>query len=219
MRHDHAGGGRGLGPMTEEMKINPATATPPEDPLALTHLRVMIGKKRKWNSYWDWPDRSVKERGIVADILRQSGVQVTHLTSRPSGQDPPDCEAELDGHFSGVEVTELVDQETLEQSIRATQRREAGGDPTKPEVFLYWDRAQLLSELQARIDAKDRSWKEGPYERYVLVIHTDEFSLDRETAARFLQGATFQTHILTDVFFGLSFGTDPIFRLDLLPLA
>jgi hypothetical protein len=205
--------------MTEEMKIDPATATPAEDYPSLNHLRVMIKKKRKWNSYWDWPDRSVKERGIAGGILRQSGVQVTRLTSRAPGQDPPDCEAELDGHFSGVEVTELVDQETLEQSIRATQQREAGGDPTKPEVFLLWDRAQLLFELQARIDAKDRSWKGGPYERYVLVIHTDEFSLDRETVARFLQGATFQTHILTDVFLGLSFGTEPIFRLDLLPRA
>jgi hypothetical protein len=183
--------------MTEEMKISPATATPPEDHLSLNHLRVMIEKKRKWNSYWDWPDRSVKERGIAGEILRQSGVQVTRLTSRAPGQDPPDCEAELDGHFSGVEVTELVDQETLEQSIRATQQREAGGDPTKPEVFLLWNRAQLLSELQARIDAKDRSWKGGPYERYVLVIHTDELSLDRETVARFLQGATFQTHMQT----------------------
>ena len=86
-------------------------------------------------------------------------------------------------------------------------------------MILLWDRAQLLFELQARIDAKDRSWKGGPYERYVLVIHTDEFSLDRETVARFLQGATFQTHILTDVFLGLSFGTDPIFRLHLLPRA
>jgi hypothetical protein len=206
--------------MRQETKMSgPATETPPEDPLDLNHLRVMIGKKRKWNSYWDWPDRAVKERGIVADILRQSGIQVTHLTSRPSGQDPPDCEAVLDGHFSGVEVTELVDQETLEQSIRARDEREAGGDPIKAEVFLLWNRRQLLSALQARIDAKDRNWKGGPYKRYVLVIHTDEFSLDRGTVARFLEGATFKTQLLTDVFLGLSFGSDPVFRLHLLPRA
>jgi hypothetical protein len=42
--------------MTEEMKIDPATATPAEDYPSLNHLRVMIKKKRKWNSYWDWPD-------------------------------------------------------------------------------------------------------------------------------------------------------------------
>jgi hypothetical protein len=75
-----AGSRGGSGPMKEEMKVSPATATPPED-LNLDYLRVMIAKKRKWNSYWDWPDRPVKERGIVADILRRSGVQVTRLAS------------------------------------------------------------------------------------------------------------------------------------------
>ena len=45
----------------------------------------------------------------TGDELRSAGVQVTRLTSRAPGQDPADCEAELDGHFSGVEVTELVD--------------------------------------------------------------------------------------------------------------
>ena len=83
-------------------------------------------------------------------------------------------------------------------------------------MFLLWDRAQPLSALQARIDAKDQNWKGGPYERYVLVIHTDEFSLDRDTVARFLQGATFQTQLLTDVFLGLSFDSNSVFRLDLL---
>ena len=60
-----------------------------------------------------------------------------------------DCECCLDGSFSGVEVTELVDQETLEQSIR--------GD----RVYLDWDRQQFLSALQSRIDIKDKSWKGG----------------------------------------------------------
>jgi hypothetical protein len=39
-----ARGGGGLGPMTEEMKIDPATATPAEDYPSLNHLRVMIKK-------------------------------------------------------------------------------------------------------------------------------------------------------------------------------
>jgi hypothetical protein len=69
--------------MRQETKMSgPATETPPEDPLDLNHLRVMIGKKRKWNSYWDWPDRAVKERGIVADILRQSGIQSRYTMAR-----------------------------------------------------------------------------------------------------------------------------------------
>ena len=121
------------------------------------------------------------------------------------GKNPPDCECSLDGSFSGVEVTELVDQEILERSIR--------GD----RVYLEWDRQQFLSALQSRIDNKDKSWKGGPYERRVLVIHTDEFTLDRETVDRFLQGSAFTTKLITDVILGLSYhsgtGDAPVFRL------
>jgi hypothetical protein len=37
------------------------------------------------------------------------------------------------------------------------------------------------------------------------VIHTDEFFLDRETVGRFLEGASFRTTFITDVFLGLSY--------------
>lgn len=169
------------------------------------YLRSMIEKKRKVSSYWDWPDKPVKERGIALNILPRVFKDVVDLTSLEPGQDPPDCECSLDGSFSGVEVTELVDQKTLEQSIR--------GD----RVYLEWDRQQFLSALQSRIDDKDKSWKGGPYERRVLVIHTDEFTLDRETVDRFLQGSAFTTKLITDVILGLSYHSStedvPVFRL------
>ena len=82
-------------------------------------------------------------------------------------------------------------------------------------MFLLWDRAQLLSALQARIVRKIKIGREG-LTNVMLVIHIDEFSLDRDTVAQFLQGATFQTQLLTDVFLGLSFGSNSVFRLDLL---
>jgi hypothetical protein len=172
----------------------------------LSYLRLMIEKKRKVNSYWDWPDKPVKELGIARDILQGVFKGVVDLTSQEQGQQPPDCEASLDGSFSGVEVTELVDQETLERSIRGNS------------VYLDWDRQQFLSALQSRIDNKDRTWKGGPYARRVLVIHTDEFTLDRETVDRFLQGSAFAAKIITDVILGLSYHSGagvPVFRLNL----
>ena len=170
------------------------------------YLRSMIEKKRKVSSYWDWPDKPVKERGIALNILPRVFKDVVDLTSLEPGQIPPDCaNAPETGNFSGVEVTELVDQKTLEQSIR--------GD----RVYLEWDRQQFLSALQSRIDDKDKSWKGGPYERRVLVIHTDEFTLDRETVDRFLQGFAFTTKLITDVILGLSYHSStedvPVFRL------
>ena len=63
--------------------------------------------------------------------------------------------------------------------------------------------------------------KGGPYERYVLVIHTDEFLLDSTTVRRFLKGATFRARLINnDVIVGLSYepasGACPVFRLELI---
>jgi hypothetical protein len=169
---------------------------------------------REANTFWFWRDRTIGEPGAALEILTQAGVDVVGLVSR-NPNDPPDCEATLDGHFSGVEVTELVDQATLERSIRAARDREAGKEPSQPEAFLFWDRDSLLTELQALIDRKDRkTQKGGPYERYALVVPTDETFLDRDTTRRFLEGATFQSQLITDVFLGLSYhdGCCPVFH-------
>jgi len=181
------------------------------DPDELNYLRVMLAKKRKRNSYWVWPDRLVEERGIASEILGQAGVNVADMLSRVRGEDPPDCEATLDGRLSGVEVTELIDRSALEKSLR---------QPESP-VYFDWDKPTFLAALQDRIGAKDRAWKGGPYERRVLVIHTDEFVLDRDTVSRFLEGAWFRATFITDVFLGLSYhpsadpegGCHPVFSL------
>jgi len=155
------------------------------------------------------------ERRAALDILQVGGVKVADLISRKTGEDPPDCEGVLDGRFSGVEVTELVDQETLQLSIRATRDREAGKQSRHAEACLVWDRNTLLTELQALIDRKDRkTQKGGPYERYALVVPTDETFLDRDITRGFLEGATFQSKLVTDVFFGLSYhdGCCPVFH-------
>ena len=69
------------------------------------------------------------------------------------------------------------------------------------------------------IDAKDAAkLKGGPYERYVLVIHSNEFFLSRIATTEFLRGAKFRAELITDVFIGLSYEPGfgiPTFRLDL----
>ena len=124
------------------------------DPNELNYLHLMIAKKRKKNAFWKWPDRQVEERGIATEILRQAGVEVTDMRSRKQGEDPPDCEATLDGRVSGVEVTELIEQPSLERNLRELESRE----------YFDWDKPTFLAKLQERIDAKDRGWKGGPYE-------------------------------------------------------
>jgi hypothetical protein len=183
------------------------------DPDELDYLRVMLAKKRKRSSYWVGPHRPVAERGIAKNILEEAGENVADMRSRERGQDPPDCEAMLDGRFSGIEVTELIDRQALEQSLR---------HPESP-VYFDWDNPTFLAAVQDRINVKDRDWDAGRYARRVLVIHTDEFVLDRDTVDRFLKGALFRTTFITDAFLGLSYhasvepegGHCPVFRLEL----
>jgi hypothetical protein len=183
------------------------------DPDELNYLRIMIEKKRRKNSFWKWPDRQVEERCLAIEILSSAGVDVVGMGSREQGEDPPDCEATLDGRVSGVEVTELIDQASLERNLR---------ELASPEYF-DWDKPTFLAALQKRIDAKDREWKGGRYERRVLVIHTDEFELNRDIVSRFLEEARFRAALITDAFLGLSYhssaesegGCCPVFRLNL----
>jgi hypothetical protein len=103
--------------------------------------------------------------------------------------------------------------------------RKAGKEPTRGEAYFVWDGDALLSALQSLIDAKDQPSKQkgGPYRRYVLVIHTDECFLDRDTVSRFLEGARFHATFITDVILGLSYhpsvkpegGCYPVFRLSI----
>jgi hypothetical protein len=204
--------------MTEQSDDEPA-----DD---MRSFRALIeANVRGWNSYWTWRDKPVGERGAASEILEGAGVHVVDLVSREPGQDPPDCEATLDGLFSGVEVTKLVHQPTLERSLKAIELRKAGKEPTSPEAYFVWDRDDLLSRLQALIEAKDQPSKQkgGPYQRYVLVIYTDETFLNRDTVSSFLEGALFRATFITDVFLGLSYhpsaepegGCHPVFRLSI----
>ena len=149
----------------------------------------------------------------------QAGIKVGELVSRRDN--PPDCEGMLDRQWSAVEVTELVHRKRLERSLKAIKERVAGRETEKPEAYFVWDRANLFRAIQELIEAKDAvRYKGGPYERYVLVIHTDEFFLYSATVRRFLKGATFRAHLITDVIVGLSYepvlGGCPVFRLELI---
>lgn len=193
-----------------------STSRESEDDLS----KLIETNTRPWNSFWSWRDKPIGEHGAASEILQRAGVNIVGLTSRPQNEDPPDCEGILDGQWSGVEVTELVHQKTLERSIKAVKQRAAGREPERPEAYFAWGRDDLTAAIQVLIDGKDVArLKGGPYERYVLVIHTDEFFLSRETVNHYLRGVKFRCQLITDVIIGLShepgFGI-PTFRLDLM---
>jgi hypothetical protein len=172
-------------------------------------VRAMQENTRGANDYWFWRDKPQMERGVARDILGRAGVDVQQLRSRGPGDDPPDCEAMIGGLLCGIEVTELLDRPTLESTIRGKGQ------------WMVWDRIMLCTELQRLIDRKDKpeKVKGGPYDRYILVVVTDEPLLGREDVGQFLEGATFRSHFITEVYLGLSYDPSvsscPVFPLRL----
>jgi hypothetical protein len=168
--------------------------------------KIIRVNKRGANDYWYWRNKAEMEVDAARAVLEGSGCNVGQLESR--NDDPPDCEAIVDGKRSGIEITELVHERSLKSTIKGSGQ------------YFLWDRDDLLTKLQKLIQHKDRAdIKGGPYDRYILVIVTDEFVLERGDVSRFLEGAEFSARHITDCFFGLSYHpatkSCPIFKLKL----
>lgn len=177
---------------------------------------------RPVRGYWTGgADRALAERGNAKMVLEAAGHQVGVLRSRVDGEDPPDCEGLVDGQWCGIEVTELVDRETLKASMKNLRQHPDGSGG----MYLNWTKEQLVGALQDRIQRKDKVPNGGPYKRYFLIIVTDEFMLTSDVVGAYLEAAVFRAELITDVIFGLSYepsptpsdcpGSNPIFRLPL----
>ena len=57
--------------------------------------QFILANGREWDGLWYWRDKPVGEHGVARNILEAAGVQVDGLKSLD--QDPPDCEATLEG--------------------------------------------------------------------------------------------------------------------------
>jgi hypothetical protein len=174
------------------------------------HRLIQLNKQpRGLNDFWYWKEKQIAEIGVARKVLSIVGEDVEDLRSCPVGDDPPDCEALIGGVRCGIEMTEFMHEATLEATMQGT-----------PQFFL-WVREDFLTELQARIDRKDSvAIKGGPYERYILILFSDEICLTRENVETFLQDSCFQTRLITDAFFALSYDPTsqsyPVFKLSLI---
>jgi hypothetical protein len=157
-------------------------------------------------------DKQYAECDVTRDALLAAGFDLgDDLRSIPKNEDPPDCEALVDGVLCGIEVRELLHQEALEQSVRARAAIKRSEEPRNPEVFCYWERDDMLTELQRIITRKDKPKFKVPrsYQRYFLVIYTIEMVLVRDIVTEYLKDATFQAEFITDVLFLLDYHPDP----------
>jgi hypothetical protein len=152
-------------------------------------------KKRGYSDFFAWPvDRQLEEWAIV-DSLKESlekanAVFFNSLVARGRGNDPPDCEANLfEGGKLGIEVTELVDPAAIMAYKNGDTNQQA-----------EWSKDKLIKSITHRLIAKDISTnlKGGPYDQYILVIHTDEPLLTFDYAYPLLSTTLFQYYSLID---------------------
>lgn len=136
----------------------------------LKELVDIIKRQRKHASFFEWPDKEIKEVGVVKRLFEsmENACGCPYSSPRSLEKDPPDCIAlDRNGKTVGIEVSELVDQDTV-------RRFEQGNGDYK-----LWQKKEALQKLESILLQKDRKhYQGGPYSKLVLVIFTDEPFLD-----------------------------------------
>lgn len=162
-------------------------------------LKEILQEQRKYASFFEWPDKQIKERGVVQSLLESLETNgllpFTGLRPGPSPNQAPDCIAEDKiGETVAIEVTEFV-------SSKAIKMNQRGKD-----VYRDWMPDEVIDEVQKIITKKDRvRYFGGPYAKIVLVIHTDEITLDHETYTSVLSKAAFEARKIEEVYFLFSY--------------
>lgn len=83
---------------------------------------IIRANSRPWNSFWSWKDKPIGELDTAREVLEGAGIDLDNLASRGK-DDPPDCEANINGCRTAIEVTELAHEATLKRSLKALKQR------------------------------------------------------------------------------------------------
>jgi hypothetical protein len=161
-----------------------------------------VRKQRGYADLFDWPDKLDKEYGIAVEFIaaldREGGPRIIGVKQHGPGEDPPDCEMITEaGEAWGVEITELVNKKAIEKT-RLGQC-----------VYAVWSDAALISDLRGMISRKDDPAKVmgGPYDRYILLIHTDEDDLPADRLQNVVRNQSFVTRLIDDLYVLASYDT------------
>lgn len=152
-------------------------------------LQENAKRVRHHAGFFDWPNKEIKELGVIKDLVESVGGELARLAIRPGRPDPPDAVGEReDGGLVAIEVTELVDQQVLAQNIRS-ERESAGMAPPEHRA---WDKPGLIAAIGGRLTAKDGvNLQGGPFQDYLVVLHTDEAMLSHSDASEWVGNQTF----------------------------
>lgn len=142
-----------------------------------------LKRLRQYGSFFEWPDKSVKELGVVQQFIESVSARGWWMLSdpRPHTPDPPDCVA-LDamGNAVALEVVELVSRKAIELTARGER------------VTCWWSAAGIREAVENLLRSKDcKRYSGGPYADIALVIHTDEPVLMPDDVRDALRGVSF----------------------------
>lgn len=161
---------------------------------ALTHIANDVRKGGGFR-YKSRHLRDIEECDDAANALNGLGLEYTNLSHR-GRDDPPDCEAVIEGARWGIELVEFLDEQTLTVRVGSEQR-----------PHHEWTQDEFLEELGGLITDKDNpsKLKGGPYGRYLLVVRTEEMHLTKACLEQFLVGAEFSCSMITDACVALGY--------------
>ena len=128
-------------------------------------LNILI-KGRQYASFFEWPDRQIKELGVVKELLTTLNSTTNLGLHSPSvyEQDPPDCICKnVEGGNVAIEVTEVVCSDAA--------RLNAQGQ----KVHRIWRAGELVSHIERLLCEKDKKYYHGgPYINILACLFTDE---------------------------------------------
>jgi len=128
-------------------------------------LLEKLRRVRKYASFFEWPDKKLKERSVVDNLLHSMQLEgvAEYMTPIPSPHDPPDCiVSDHDGRPVAVEVTELVSAEAI--------RRNQKGD----DVYQDWKPNEVADEINSILLKKDgKVFHGGPYAKQIRYSMVD----------------------------------------------
>jgi hypothetical protein len=131
-----------------------------------------IASQREYANFFEGRDRGEKELWVIKSLFEsmERVSDCAYEKPRIPKENPPNKIAEdKKGNVIGLEVTEVVDEET----VKAYEKRRGH--------HKIWDGQELLGKLEQRLLDKDkRIYIGGPYFKRVLVFHADETFLDPE---------------------------------------
>ncbi len=157
-------------------------------------LADVVDRRRIYASFREVGSKEFKEVDAVRDLLgslKAAGdVEYRDVSAAP--KDPPDFIAvNRKGQAVAVEVTEFVSEEAVR--LNEAERRRLGRRPDITEMQMaQWTEQAFVGHMRELLQGKDRkTLNGGPFEEYLLVLHTDEPLLVRSEVEGWIPSHSF----------------------------